>query len=176
MRLVVDEETGLLLEIEKLDYQGARTMVSRFTTVILDPELPQPPERKSSSWRRRWEKYGAQKRERPELSFAPLAPRFLPEGFREKKTCRYSVRERGKEGRVAVVRTMYSDGMSWIDIRQSPAAPGSEENKVRQYRRGSRVKMYVVIGGVEVRLVGRLDPAELLEVLDSLAVAPKGEG
>jgi hypothetical protein len=173
MRLVVDEDTGLLLDVEKFDGSDRRTFRSRFTTLLLDPELPEPPAPKKPGfpWRHRGPP-GPSKA--TALDFDPLMPRFLPEGFEEKSSYS-SKRGFGRSRERPSLVTIYSDGMTWIKLRQRKAEEGSEECVVRQRPlHGSRVKMTVVVKGVEVRLEGDLNPSELIAVLESLGLEPEG--
>ncbi len=154
IRLVVDEETGLLLDYLKFDYRGEPVFHSRFTALRLwkaapgraeEPRGPGAPSR------------GGKER-RAGAPFRVLRPGFLPAGFERK----------GEWIRGKLVRQVLSDGLTWIEIVERRAASGSEGNVVRQCRRGSRVYLRVVLEGVEIRLVGRIDPAELLAILESM--------
>jgi len=171
MRLVVDEGTGLLLDVEKFDVRGTRTFRSRFTTLLLEPELPEPPvrrEKRGFPWRRHGSPRSA------ELDFGPLVARFLPEGFEKKGSHRNKSGFGPDRGR-PVFMTNYADGMTWFTLSQKKAEHGHEECVVRQRPiHGSRVKMTVVVNGVEVCLVGDLEPATLIAVLESLGAAPEG--
>ncbi|MHC4473156.1 MAG: sigma-E factor regulatory protein RseB domain-containing protein [Planctomycetota bacterium] len=168
MRLVVDEETGLLLDAEKFDHRGVRTYRSRFTTLLLDPELPDPPPSRKMPWFP-WKPHG--RTGSGGLPFTPLEARYLPDGFEKTSSFRHGF-PRGSMGPRLV--TTYSDGLTWIQLSQSLAKEGSEENVVRQRVHGSRVSMVVVVNGIRVRLVGSLAPSALVEVLESLGIRPDG--
>jgi negative regulator of sigma E activity len=81
-------------------------------------------------------------------------PMFPGRGYRERK-----------EG----LRTLYSDGLGLIELSQSKAEEGAEEQVVLKWEHGDRTVMKMVYRGVAVKLVGGLHPTELLEMLRSLA-------
>jgi negative regulator of sigma E activity len=161
-RLVVDEISGLLLSAEFRDYRGERTFATRFRTLLTGPDLPRaelPPARRMATRRT-----PAPPSSCSEASFSPLKPRYLPEGFvplRERSSARFS-------------ETLYSDGLGWICLTQSPADSDEDERIVHQRVEGTRVRMKLRFGGVSLLLVGRLDPAELFRVLDSLGPGSGG--
>jgi negative regulator of sigma E activity len=159
VRLVVDEITGLLLAAEFRDFRGERTFSTRFLTLLIGAGLPpaeRPPPGRAPALR---EPAATASGREP---FTPLSPRYLPEGFvpvRECVTARFA-------------ETVYSDGIGWISLTQTPADPWERERVVRQRVDGSRVRMRLVLGGVSLRLVGRLAPDELLRIFESLGPGP----
>ena len=160
IEIVIDNETSVLLAADFRSYQGATTFRSEFRTLLIDPDLP--PRSESQGRRNRSsdvEKWKANRKK--DVPFAVLEPQFLPVGF-VKKSC-------WKSRRRPRLNTMYSDGLSWIQISLASADSGSPEKVVEQSRCGSRTTLKMVLNGVSIRLVGRLDPSVLLKVLGSLA-------
>ncbi len=155
VELVVDDETGLLLGSEFRDHRGSPSFRSRFRTLVPAPartagrasaEEPEPPVRA------------------PDTSVAlAYRPRHLPEGFEEVTTWRWGPGQ----------QTIYSDGLSWFTLTQRPAAAEAEERVVRQKVVSTRVEMTVVLGRVEIVLVGWIPAEELLPVLQSLEEIPE---
>jgi negative regulator of sigma E activity len=165
LEIVVDAGSSLLLATEFRDYRGQVAYRSEFRTLLLDPGLPdRPPERKWEGKGRMWDVERVKDTGAKVLPFAMLEPQYLPEGFVRKSSW--------KSRRSDRVNTMYSDGLTWIQISLSPAEPGSAEKVVTQARCGSRTTMNMVLNGVAVHLVGHLDPAVLLKVLGSLGERP----
>jgi len=166
MRLVLDPETKLVLSSEIIDWRGETGFRSRYTSLLLDPVLGAPPEprRGGREERRRMRPKEVESEAEAGVPFTPLVPRHLPRGFR-----RMTVQVFGH--RFPTVRSVYSDGLSWIEIRQWKARPGREERVVRTFPRGSRVKMKMALHGVGIMLDGRLDPEELKKVIRSLGDA-----
>jgi MucB/RseB N-terminal domain len=158
IELVLDAETNLLLGADFRNYEGKSTFCARCTSILFDPELPPLPATKGLDVRKR---EGPGKPAPPALSFIPLEPKYLPEGFVKKSSCRTRF-SRGQ-------KTIYTDGLSWIEVSVSKAPAGSPECVVRQFSRGNGTTMTMVVSGVAVRLVGRLSSDELLKVLRSLS-------
>jgi negative regulator of sigma E activity len=162
MTFTVDEETGLLLRAESRDWRGELNMRSEITELEIDPELPPPPEARRSRFRPEAGSV-AGGGEEVELPFEPLTPRWLPAGFVEKG--RYRHYARGVR-----LKTVYSDGLTWFEIAERAAEPDDgEKNVAKKWTHGSRTTLMVVLKGVKVVLVGRLEPEVLVRILDSLA-------
>ena len=160
IEIVVDAGCGLLLATEFRDYRGQVSHRSEFRTLLLHPGLGAPPAEKQSE--RKWRNWDVEqlKDKKGAVSFGVLEPRYLPEGFVRKSRWRSRRSDR--------VNTMYSDGLTWIQISLSPAEPGRAERVVKQVRSGARTTMNMNLNGVAVHLVGQVDPAVLLDVLGSL--------
>jgi negative regulator of sigma E activity len=159
IEVVVDEETSLLLSSEFRNYLGETSFRSSFQTLLIDPGLPARSPKEGRE--RKGDVERVQKSSRKALPVKMLEPRYLPEGFVRKASW--------KSRRSPRINTIYSDGLSWIQLSLSEAEAGSPERVVEQSRSGSRTTMKMVLSGVHIRLVGRLDPEELLEVLRSMA-------
>jgi len=156
--LVVDDETGLLLSFRQTNWEGKRSLFSEFTTLVLDPEeMPERPVRAP-----RPSKEGGTAADPADPAFPILAPQFLPAGFEARGEGRLS-RRGGTNW-----KTIYSDGLSWFEIRQRKAKEGAEEGVLERSVRGSHVWMRMTHDGVSVSLYGSLDPSELELVLRSL--------
>ena len=86
MRMLVDAETGLLLDFTKYDYEGRRTFRSRFTSIRIRPSMPSAPGRGSgggalaSAIREPRTSSGVSEKERT-VDFAPFRAGLLPRGF-----------------------------------------------------------------------------------------------
>ena len=161
IEIVVDVESNLLLAAEFRSYLGRISFRSEFRTLLIDPGLPpRSPQRKWDGQRRSSDVEKMKDNGEQAIPFAMIEPQYLPEGFVRKS--------RWKSRRSPRVNTMYSDGLSWIQISLSPAEPGSPERVVKQTCCGSRTTMKMVLDGISIRLVGRLDPSVLLKVLGSL--------
>ena len=164
MTFTVDEATGLLLRAESRDWRGELSMRSEITELAIDPELPPAPEPGRSRFRPDPDPgTEAEGGAAVELPFEPLAPRWLPAGFVEKGRYRHSVRG-------IRLKTVYSDGLTWLEVTQSLAGPDDgETNVAKKWTHGSRTTLRVVLDNVKVVLVGRLEPEVLVRILDSFA-------
>jgi hypothetical protein len=211
LRLVLDEATGLLLDFRLFDWKGKPAITSRFTSLLLDPGLPEEPEQpdpwswnswgwkfgdwkggdwKAGGWKAgnwnsgNWKSGGTGKagfvppgpwnrfKKVPgpvtaeigeKLGFPPFVPRYLPEGFRLKATYE-------GYGRNRLLKTVYSDGLSWIEMYQRQAREPEEDRVVHESTRCSRTRMSLCLDGVKISIEGRLDPEVLREVVKSLGV------
>jgi hypothetical protein len=166
VRLAVDEETDLVLRFESFDWTGGEpTVLAEFTTIDVDPgPMPDRPERRPGL--DMWGFPPPDPKAGPALSFAPMEPRWLPEGFeRTSGPARFGWRR-------DQIRTVYSDGLAWFSIHQKKVPEGREERVVRCGQKGSRVSMNMVHQGVEFRVFGSVDPREIQRMLGSLGPVP----
>jgi hypothetical protein len=158
LELVVDDETGLLLSYRQVNWQGSATLTSSFTTLVIDPDVM--PERPVRDVKAGAEAATTDASSAP--SFSLLTPQFLPAGFRARGEGRRS----GRNG--TGWKTIYSDGLTWFEIRQWPAKEGAEEGVLKRSVRGSHVWMRMTHAGVSISLYGGLAPEELERVVRSL--------
>jgi negative regulator of sigma E activity len=165
---LVDEETGLLLGLERRDYRGESVYRSRFLTLLLDPrdeETTDKPRRDRSSRRPPFRPGGRRGERKQAPEFERLEAKYVPGGFERKK--RFDGSFFGRPGR----HEMFGDGLCWLAMSQHPAEAGAEERVVEHRQWGDRVVLTMVHRGVEVKLVGGLDPEEMIRMIRSLAPA-----
>lgn len=169
VRMIADEETGLLLGMERRDYRGEVIYRSKFTTLLIDTAEEQD-EADDRGGHRRWSPPWGGKRGHRDSSgadFMPLVARYLPEGFQRKMKPWSRTGSRRFE--------LFSDGLCWLSMSQRAAPEGAEERVVEQRQWGDRVVLEMVHRGVKVKVTGGLDPEELLEMIRSLAPAEQEE-